>query len=91
MEIIRYNNIDELLNIHSTSIVIWNHFNKFQEVPQKLFIKNIILIEDFVHAPFDMIKAKAKYSINSDIITYGFNHDFLPSFLIFDTNLFISQ
>ena len=65
MEIIRYNNIDELLNIHSTSIVIWNHFNKFQEVPQKLFIKNIILIEDFVHAPFDMIKAKAKYSINS--------------------------
>lgn len=65
LEIIRYKNIDELIDIHSTSIVIWNHFNKFQEVPEKLFKMNIILIEDFVHAPFDMIKAKAKYSINS--------------------------
>jgi hypothetical protein len=60
-----YSEITEL-HFSTPLIIIWNHFNKYLTVPERIIQqKNSIWVEDFVHAPFDINKTKGQYAFNS--------------------------
>ncbi len=64
VKIVRYNSIDELVS-NKPAILLWNHFNKYLEIKVELVPDNFILIEDFVHAPYDMKKSVSRHCFNS--------------------------
>ena len=64
INILRYTSIDELV-INRQAILLLNHFNKYQKIKIESIPKNFILIEDFVHAPYDMKKSLSSHCFNS--------------------------
>ncbi len=60
-----YSDLTEL-QLSSPQIIIWNHFNKYLTVPERIIKqKNSVCIEDFVHVPLDINKTKGQYAFNS--------------------------
>lgn len=66
LNLIRYTLYSDLKDIKDETIIIWNHFNTFCPIPVEMQNQqHFVLVEDFVHAPFDMIKSKSNYAFNS--------------------------
>jgi len=70
LSIARYNSFSELLiSNECTNVLLFNHFNRYQETTFEIIEKykneNWLVVEDFVHAPFEIIKMCGNYSFNS--------------------------
>ena len=64
INILKYECIDKLV-VNKPAILLWNHFNKYQEINKSSISENLFLIEDFVHAPYDMKKSVSRHCFNS--------------------------
>ena len=65
-----FDNYAEIIKVNSkVNVLLFNHFNRYNNSAPKILneykTKGWVTVEDFVHAPIDISKTKADYSVNS--------------------------